>query len=197
MDGIRFTVRHAGGAFPAHIRAFGTHMVYSALAAAAVGLELGMTSEEIAAGIGAYRTVGNRAKVIRAGELTIISDCYNANPNSMRAALDSLVQLEGRRVCVLGDMLELGDETVSLHCGVGEYAAQKGVELIIGCGTLGRHIAEGARASGGETMFFQDKAALISRLGDIIRPGDCVLVKASHFMAFEDIVEKMVALYTV
>ena len=107
-DGIALTIRHAGGAFDAKIPAFGSHMVYAALAAAAVGLELGLTDEEIARGIAGYQTVGDRARVIHANGLTVVSDCYNANPNSCRAALDSLAALSGRRVCVLGDMLELG-----------------------------------------------------------------------------------------
>ncbi len=191
MDGIRLTIRHAGGAFPAVIHAFGGHMVYAALAAAAVGLGLGMRGEEIAAGIAAYRTVGNRARVIDAGDVTVISDCYNANPNSVRAALDSLAQLEGRRVCVLGDMLELGPETEKLHSDVGAYAAGKGIELIVGCGELARHIAEGAQAAGGAAQYYPDKAALLNALDGIVKPGDRVLVKASHSMAFEEIVEKL------
>ena len=189
MDGIRLTIRHAGGAFPAQIPAFGGHMIYPALAAAAVGLELGMTGEEIAAGIAAYRTTGDRARVIRMENLTVISDCYNANPNSVRAALDSLCKLEGRRVCILGDMLELGDETERLHREMGEYAAHAGVELTVGCGPLARHIAEGARIAGGQALYYPDKAALAASLKEIVRPGDSVLVKASHSMAFEEIVD--------
>ena len=187
-DGIRLTIRHAGGAFEAHIPAFGSHMVYAALAGAAAGLELGLSEAQIAAGIESYRTVGDRARIIKAGDITVISDCYNANPNSMKAALDSLAALDGRRVCVLGDMLELGPDTARLHAEVGAYAAKAGVGQVIACGDLARHICEGARAAGAEALFFEDKAALIGRLSDIVRPGDRILVKASHSMAFEDIV---------
>ena len=74
-DGLSLTIRHAGGAFGAKIHAFGSHLVYAALAAAAVGLELGMSGDEIARGIARYETVGDRAKVIHAGELTVVSDC--------------------------------------------------------------------------------------------------------------------------
>ena len=187
-DRIRFTVRHAGGAFDAQINGFGTHLVSAALAAAAVGLELGMSGEEIAAGIADYRTVGDRARVIEAGDVTVISDCYNANPNSMAAALDSLSRLAGRRVAILGDMLELGENTNRLHREVGERAARLGVELVVGCGPLARHIANGARDAGGEALYYPDKAALLGDLAGVICPGDRVLVKASHSMAFEDIV---------
>ena len=191
-DGMRMTVRHSGGTFEMAIPAFGSHLASAALAAAAVGLELGLTGEEIARGVAQYQTVGDRARVIHAGDMTIVSDCYNANPNSCQAAVDSLMQLEGkRRVCVLGDMLELGPRTEELHHGVGEYAAKAGVDLVIGCGPLSRAIADGAKAAGSDVLYYEDKARLIAALGDILRPGDCVLVKASHSMAFEEIVKRL------
>ena len=190
-DGLRLTVRHGGARFEVHIPAFGSHMVYAALAAAAVGLELGMTEEEIAEGIGGFETVGDRARVLHAGGLTVISDCYNSNPNSCRAALDSLAALPGRRVCVLGDMLELGPRSAELHAGLGEHAVRLGIEKIVACGPLSRQIAEGARRAGGEALYFEDKSALLDAIGDIVRPGDCVLVKASHSMAFEQVVQKL------
>ena len=191
-DGILVTVRHANGAFDAKIPAFGSHMVYAALAAAAVGLELGLTGGEIARGIAGYQTVGDRARVIHAGDMTVVSDCYNANPNSCRAALDSLTQLRGgRRVCVLGDMLELGGEAPRLHEQVGEYAARLGIEKIIACGPLAVHIARGAKAAGGDAVYFEDKAALLERLDGLLAAGDRVLVKASRSMAFEEIVKRL------
>ena len=190
-DGIRLTIRHAEGAFEVHIPAFGSHMVYAALAAAAVGLALGMTQEEIASGIAAYQTVGERARVIRAGDVTIVSDCYNANPDSTRAALNSLAQLEGRKVCALGDMLELGPESARLHREIGEYAVGSGVALLLGSGELTRHTIEGARSAGGEAMWFESREALTDALRKALRPGDCLLVKASHSMAFEKVVEAL------
>lgn len=191
VDSLRFTVHHPGGAFEAEIPGYGAHLVYAALAAVAVGLELGLTEAQIAAGIKNYKTVGDRARVVDTGRMRIISDCYNANPNSMRAAIDSMAGIEGRKVCILGDMLELGDATEELHRGVGAYAVEGGVDLVIGCGTLGRCIAEGAQAAGGKSLQFADKGALMQALGEIIQPGDCVLVKASHSMAFEKIVEAL------
>ena len=190
-DGIALTIRHAGGAFEARIPAFGSHMIYAALAAAAVGLELGLTDGEIARGIAHYQTVGDRARVLHANGITVVSDCYNANPNSCRAALDSLAALGGRRVCVLGDMLELGEQTAALHSAVGAYAAGLGIEKIVACGPLAGHIADGAKAAGGDAVYFPDKAALLAELDGIICAGDSVLVKASHSMAFEQIVEAL------
>ena len=190
-EGISFTVRHPKGAFEARVPGFGRHLVYAALAAAAVGLELGLSEAQIAAGLAGYRTVGDRARVIPAGNITIISDCYNANPNSVRSAIDSMGGMPGRKVCILGDMLELGDETVELHRGVGAYAVKGGAGLVVGCGPLGRHIAEGARDAGGETAWFADRDALIGAIRTFLEPGDVVLAKASHSMAFEKIVDAL------
>lgn len=190
-NGIRFTVHHPSGSFEARVPGYGAHLVYAALAAAAVGLHLGMTGTEVAEGMANYRTVGDRARVIDAGDKTVISDCYNANPNSMRSAIDSMAGMPGRKVCVLGDMLELGEATEELHRGIGAYAVRGGVDLVIGCGSLGGFIAEGAKDAGGVALSFPDRDAFIERLSEIVRPGDCVLVKASHSMAFERIVDAL------
>ena len=190
-EGMRMTIRHHGSAFDVEIPAFGAHMVYAALAGAAAGWALGMSDEEIAAGIGDYETVGNRARLIHTGKLTILSDCYNANPNSTASAIDSLSSLPGRRVCILGDMLELGENSAKLHYQTGEKAAKSGVSLVLACGTLAKDIFEGARNGGAEAMHFGCKAELMERLDELLLEGDTVLVKASHSMAFEDFVEKL------
>lgn len=187
-DGLKLTICHHGSEFTAHVPAFGMHMVYAALMGAAVGYALGLTDEEIARGIASYETVGNRAKLIQAKGFTILSDCYNANPNSTASALDSLCTLKGRRLCILGDMLELGPDTLKLHAQTGEKAVSAGVDLVIACGELSRATCEGARQAGGNAMHFADKAQLIAALPELIHNGDCVLVKASHSMAFEQIV---------
>ena len=190
-DGLSFTLRHPGGAFDVTVPGYGIHLVYAALAAAAVGLALGLTEDQIARGLRAYRTVGDRARVIHAGDITIVSDCYNANPNSVRAAVDSLAGLPGRKVCLLGDMLELGAETEALHRDVGAYAVRGGAALVAGCGPLGCQIALGALEAGGAALRYETREALIDALPDIIRPGDTVLVKASHSMGFERVVEAL------
>lgn len=191
LAGTHFTLRHPDGAFDVTISGYGTHLVYAALSAAAVGLILGLTGEEIARGIAQYRTVGDRARVMSAGKVTIISDCYNANPNSMRSAIDSMQSMPGRHVCILGDMLELGAHTKDLHRQIGEYAVRGGAKLVVGCGPLGEHIAEGAKASGGQTLHFPTREALILALRDFIQPGDVVLVKASRGMALEKVVSAL------
>lgn len=191
VDGTVCTVRHAGGQFDLRIPGYGVHLVYAALAASAVGLALGLTGDEIAAGIADYHTVGNRARVIPANGFTIVSDCYNANPNSVRAAVDSLASMPGRRVCVLGDMLELGPEGERLHREIGAYAAKGGASLVLGGGPLARLIAQGARDAGGEAVGFDTRDALIQALPTLIRPGDTVLVKSSLGMGFARVVEAL------
>ena len=190
--GIALTVRHSGGTFPIRIPAFGSHLAGAALAACAVGLHLGMSGEEIASGLADYRTVGERARVVHTSRYTVISDCYNANPNSCRAAVDSLMHLTGnRRVCLLGDMLELGPEGPELHRGVGEYAADRGVDLVVGCGSLSLYTVLGARSRGARALHFADKAALFEALDDILQAGDCVLVKASLGSGFREVAQRL------
>ena len=190
-NGMLMTVRHHGNRFSVLVPAFGAHMVHAALMGAAVGWALGLSDQEIAAGISAYQTVGDRARLIRENRLTILSDCYNANPTSTAAALDSLRSLSGRKVCILGDMLELGEMSPSLHRKTGSYAARAGAALVIGCGTLAVEICRGAGEAGADARWFADKQALFAELDQLIQPGDNVLVKASHSMKFEEIVEQL------
>ena len=171
---------------PVTIPAFGRHMIYAALEGAAVGLVMGLTDEEIARGVASYETVGRRSAVTDTGRITLIDDCYNANPDSVKCGVDSLLQLPGRHLCVLGDMLELGEGEREMHRDIGAYAAQKGVDLVLCTGPLGKEIAVGA---GDRGRWYPDKKLLIQALPDLIAPGDNVLVKASRGMRFEEIAE--------
>lgn len=171
---------------PVEIPAFGKHMVYAALAGAAVGLHFGLTDAEIAAGVASYETVGRRGAVTDTGSLTLIDDCYNANPDSCRSGVDSLLQLPGRHVCIFGDMLELGEDSPAMHAALGRYAREKGVALVLSCGPLSE---ETAKAAGG--MHYVNREELIADLPRQLRKGDAVLVKASRGMRFEQIAEAL------
>jgi UDP-N-acetylmuramoyl-tripeptide--D-alanyl-D-alanine ligase len=168
--------------------AFGEHMIYAALGAAAVGMELGLSDSEISRGVSAYETVGSRAKVTEVRGLTVIDDCYNANPNSVMSALSSMAGLEGRKIAVLGDMLELGEASARLHMAVGAAAAET-CDMVFACGKEARNIAEGTRAAGGKAFWFENKKELTDKLESWLLPGDILLIKASHGMHFEEIVE--------
>lgn len=188
VDGTRMKICRGGHAFEVHIPAYGMHMVYAALAGAAVGSALGMDDEAIARGIARYQTVGERARVVKTRRFTVVSDCYNSNPSSAQAAIESLCSLPGRKVCILGDMLELGGDTAALHAQVGRRAAQRGA-MTLACGDLSRYMFDGARAAGGEGTWFADKGALLNALDGLLQDGDAILVKASHACAFEEITQ--------
>ena len=169
-------------------------MVYAALEGAAVGIEYGLTDDEIIRGIAAYQPVGSRARVMRTARYTVIDDCYNANPDSTAAALRSMATLPaGRRVAILGNMGELGANAAALHRETGVCAAEAGVSLMITCGELAKNIAAGAAAADASVaaVSFDTLDALLPALDELLQPGDCVLVKASHSMQFERIVQAL------
>ena len=184
-DGLSLSCRIIadGRSLSAEVPAYGSYMIYSVLAAAAVGMELGLSDEEIALGLTRFQTVGHRSRVVRTARCTLIDDCYNANPTSNAAAIDSLSAFNGRKICVLGDMREMGENSHELHRMIGRYAAEHGVDLVLTQGEDARFIALGAGEKG---LDFPDRAALLSALPEIIRPGDVVLVKASRGAQFED-----------
>ena len=178
-----------------HIPGFGLQMLTAAAEGAAVGLELGLTDGEITEGIRSFVTVGYRSQVLRAGAVTIINDCYNANPDSTALALHSLARVDhhGRKLCILGDMLELGPESPQLHYDVGRLAASLGLARVLACGTMARDIWRGAEDYGRPTRsrWYPDKAALLAELPQRVRPGDLILVKASRGMHFEEVTEAL------
>ena len=189
--GTRCRMNSGAASFAVEIPAYGEHMVYAALAGAAVGLSLGLTPEEIAAGIGDYAPVGHRARLLRTPCLRVIDDCYNANPTSTASALRSLARWEGRRVAILGDMLDMGERSVALHREIGSLAAALGVDLVLTAGDLAGDIAA---AAGPAARHFPQRDALISALPGLLRPGDTVLVKASRALRFEEVTAALEAL---
>lgn len=175
---------------PVFIPAIGTYMVTNALAAFAVGKSMGMTDEEIVKGIAAYETVGSRARVIDTGFITIIDDCYNANPTSVQGAIDTLVKFSGRKVAVLGDMKELGAKTQDYHIETGKYLHSHGVDVLVAVGELAQNIYLGAQMPE-KSIYFATTEEACERIYDVIKEGDAVLVKASHSMHFENITKAL------
>jgi UDP-N-acetylmuramoyl-tripeptide--D-alanyl-D-alanine ligase len=187
IDGISADIVYPDGRFEVYIPAFGSHMVLSALPAAAIGHRLGLTDEDIIGGLTRYAPVGGRANIINTGYITLNDDCYNANPNSVSASIRALCTLNGRRVAVLGDMKELGEKSRMLHKEVGKLASECGVDLLITCGDMAEHIHKGflSAGKGGEAEHFSQMAGLLVKLPSMLKKGDNVLVKASHSMRFE------------
>ena len=167
------------------IPAIGRHHIYAALEAAAAGMLLGLSDEEIRDGIAGFQNIGRRSELIRTGYLTMLDDSYNANPDSLRSGIDTVAQMQGRRhVCIIGDMLELGDKSPQLHYEVGQYASKQGIDLVLTSGALAR---EASRAMGKKGIHYETKEELISDLPNTLREDDCVLVKASKGSHFETI----------
>ncbi len=180
-------------AFEVEIPIAGEHNVYNALAAVSVAVQLGLSIEEMKRGIEAVQTIGGRSNLIHKDGITIIDDCYNANPVSMKASIDVLSKAPGRKIAVLGDMGELGAEEKQLHAMVGAHFAGKEIDALFCTGALSAELAEAAKASGGvkEVYYYEEKETLINELLKSCEEGDSILVKASHFMGFTEIVKAL------
>ena len=171
----------------------GEHNVYNALAATAVGLSLGLSLDQISSGILKAKAIGGRTNLLNTGSMTVIDDCYNANPVSMKASIDVLATAEGRKIAVLGDMGELGENEKKLHYEVGEYLAKKEIDVLFCAGELSEEIAKAAQKESKtcEVYYFKTRDALLEQLLPFLKKGDTVLVKASHFMEYPKIVKAL------
>ncbi|MDH4305795.1 MAG: UDP-N-acetylmuramoyl-tripeptide--D-alanyl-D-alanine ligase, partial [Nitrospira sp.] len=177
-----------------HIRVQGEHNVSNALAAAAVGTVLGLSGSAIAQGLSTFRPAAMRSQVSVYHGVKLIVDCYNANPASMTAAVQLLAQIRatGKKIAVLGDMLELGPNAVEMHEDVGRFIARQGIDRLIACGTLGKSLAKGARTAGQDPshiMEVSDARGAADAVKAIAKPGDAVLIKASRGMKLELVAE--------
>ena len=189
LKGMTCRIHVGEESFTTDIPMPGRHMVYNALAATAVGRIYGLTLEQIRHGIETLEAISGRFHMIETDRFLIVDDCYNANPMSMKASLDVLKDGAGRRVAILGDMGELGENEVQLHAEVGEHAAQCGIDVCICTGPLSANIAKMARKNPELIVIEEpDRDSLLSHLSDYVQTGDTILVKASHFMQFEKVV---------
>ena len=181
-----------------HLVVPGRHQVYNALAAAAVGTALGVPVDQAAKALGAFRPSRLRGQVVEQNGIRLLNDSYNANPDSMRAALETLAQMSGtgggRRVAVLGDMLELGTSAIQDHRRLGRLAARLGMDAIFALGDMSGHVCEGG-ISGGlppeRSRAFNDRASLVAELKEYLRPGDLVLMKGSRGLSMETTAEAL------
>ena len=173
----------------------GEHFVCDALAAVAVGLQLGVEPVKIQESLAMFRNMAGRQEVYQKNGYTIISDCYNAGPESMAAALKVLGRQNGRKIAVLGDMLELGSCTTAEHYKVGRIAAEQ-ADRVLAYGPNAGRVEKGALTggmAGGAARSFTDRDRLVVELKRIARPGDVILFKGSHGMHMELALEKFFA----
>ncbi len=179
------------------IPVWGRHHLAAALCAIAVGRLLGLDFEEMAGALRNYQPVTMRCEVSEIREATVINDTYNANPTAMRAALDLIADLDapGRRIVVLGDMDELGEESPRLHWELGKQTVTLAhADMLIACGRFARHVVGGARAAGmarTRAIPCELLEQTLPYLGQAILPGDVVLVKGSRSVGMERIVEAL------
>ena len=193
LAGMRFVLRAGGERRQATIPTLGRLGVHNALAAAAVGIAAGLDLDTIVEGLRRGWSAPHRGQLVRAGGVTIVDDSYNASPGSVRAALDLLGGLPGRRVAVLGEMLELGEGHVAGHLDVGEAAAGV-VDLLVVVGDEAIAIGDGARDAGldpSKVLFVRDRDAALDTLRPRLREGDVVLVKASRGIALDLLVDAL------
>ena len=172
----------------------GTHNAINALAAVAVGLQFGVPLEQARAGIESCRAVSKRMEMMRVAGVTFINDAYNANPESMRAALDLLatmpIEKEGRRVAVLADMLELGEASVASHREIGEKINLLQLDAVLAFGSAAREIVNAIDAKRlAVVKHFLNKTELSNAVCELLRRGDVALVKGSRGMAMEEVIE--------
>lgn len=188
-SGQRFRLRTSRGEVEGYLPAPGRHAVLNAMAAVAVGLELGISLEEVAAGLADYRPAGNRMRILNLRGIRILDDTYNAAPISVIAALGVMRDLagEGRCIAALGSMFELGPATEEGHRQVGREAARL-ADQILTVGDLARTIAETA---GTRARHCESKPALAAALLELLKPGDTLLIKGSRGLALEDVVAQL------
>ena len=187
---LRFTVQTGSGSFPVEMALEGQHFVTDALCAVAVGLELGVTPESIRAGLAAFRNMAGRQEIFQKKGFTIIKDCYNAGPESMAASLAVLGTKPGRRIAVLGDMLELGDCAPAEHEKVGALAA-KNADLVLAYGPNGCYVVKGAASQGmSDARHFESREEMADALAAAAREKDVILFKGSRGMRLELVLER-------
>ena len=191
---VRCHVRTPRSGFDVEIPALGNHMLYPTLTAAAVAEHFGMTGGEIARGVLRFAPTKMRMTIIKRGDgITILNDAYNANPQSMRAAVEVLSKSGGDyKIAVLGDMFELGPFAPTLHAGVGAYLGKAGIDCLVAVGELARHIYDAAKdAMVPQVYWCETKEEAKPILAELVKPNSTILVKASRGMAFEELVDDL------
>lgn len=193
-EGSEFTVEAEGQRYNVMIGVAGRHHIYNALAAILVGMKYNVPFRDIIAGIREFIPVGMRQAAVKVGGYTIIKDCYNANPTSMRSGLEvlSLKETNGRRIACLGDMMELGVIAEKAHFETGKLIPKYNIDCLITVGERAKLIADGAKDAGMDSEYiysFENNDKLKEEIYNILKKDDVILLKASRSMKLEEIAE--------
>jgi len=193
-DGIEFSLEHKEELQTFRLNVPGRHNAYNGALAVAAAVSCGLTMEEAARGLLKLEITDKRLSIKGKNGMKIIDDTYNASPDSMKAAIDVLRATKGvRKIAILADMLELGENSAAFHAEVGRYAAESPVDLLIAVGDQAKHIAEAAGEILGEdkVRYYKTKELLIRDIGSMISSGDVILLKGSRGMAMDQVVRKI------
>lgn len=194
MGSTTFSIQYQGERYPARIPCMGEHNVLNALAAFATGVLLGIAPKDAAAALAGYEVTGWRQNIVPFAGFTVVEDCYNAGPESMRAAIETLsgMPCQGRRILVFADMLELGHLAENAHKMCGRLAGERNINAVWAYGELAKHTVQEAKAAGvADARHFTDKKSLTDFVIGQIRPNDVIWVKGSHGMALETLLEEI------
>ena len=197
---VHVVIEYEGEIYDTNLNTMGRHMAQNAAPAIMIGREVGLSKEAILRGLDTLKPTGHRMEVVKAGSFVVIDDTYNANPASMKAAIDALmaVPAKGRRVAILGDMFELGAYAKEGHAEIGAYVAKAGVDVLVACGEESAEMIRAAKAScvdaeaergkgeALETHYFESREVLDKNALSILQEDDIILLKASHGMRFTD-----------
>lgn len=192
-ENTHFEIVCDGRIYPAFVPTIGIHNVYNALAAFCVGVQVGIKPQQCARALADYVTTGMRQRVRKVNSVTFIEDCYNASPDSQKAGINTLCDIDaGRHIAVLGDMFELGSVSKQAHYDIGKYAAQKKVDMLFAIGEEALNYYLGAKENGMENAFhFLDKQELSVKLLEELKEGDAALFKASRGMKLEEVLKNI------
>lgn len=185
----KFIVNVDGKTFDVKIKTLGNHNVLNSLAAFAVGSVMSLDLKKIAKGLETFENEGNRLKIYEKNGINVICDCYNASPESMKASLEVLGNCDGRKIAVLGDMLELGESSDTYHREVGKAAKEKHIDELIAFGEYSRFLCEGF--GGGYSFDMNEREMFIEKIKQVLKTNDTVLFKASNGLKFINVVEKL------
>lgn len=193
-----FIIHHQSLAYMAMIPTLGEYNVSNALIATAVAHALGFDIATAVAGLANYVPSGMRQRVVSHGDITVIEDCYNASPDSMRAAISTLASHfgSGRKIAVLADMLELGSDSARMHEEIGQFVAQQHIDVLITFGSQAKLFAKGAgQNSNLTTLKFDTKEEIATYLATFLQSGDTLLFKGSNGMKLGDVIEQLYKIY--
>ena len=188
LTGVSFTAELFGKRLPVRLSVAGKHNVQNALAALAVAHLLHVPDDAALTALSAFRPGAGRSDVLRTARFTVIDGTYNCNPTSMEAALDVLKAASGRKICIFGDMLELGENAPAYHTRIGEYAKRSGVDRMLTVGALAKNAAFDLCDA------FDSVDSLLAALPSLLQEGDTILVKASFGMHLSTVVDAIKAL---